>query len=56
MLCKVLHHFKIPLKQKTHTEKKTLAEEEIIIRKFYKHLLRVRKKGKYELADIANLE
>lgn len=35
---------------------KISAEGEIVIRKFYKHLLQVRKKGKYELADIANLD
>lgn len=32
------------------------AEVEIICCKFHKHILRVRKRGKYELGDIANMD
>ena len=48
-------HFKVSLRRKTHTAQKTPAVVEIILRKFRKHLLRVRKRGKYQLADIANI-
>ena len=48
--------FKVSLRRKTHAAQKTPAEVEIILRKFYKHLLRVRKRGKYELAGIANMD
>ena len=47
--------FKVSLKRKTHTAKKTLSQV-AIIRKFHKHLFWVRKKGKYEFADIANMD
>ena len=47
--------FKVSLRRETHTAQKVPAELEFILRKFHKHLLRVRKRGKYELADIANM-
>ena len=48
--------FKISPRRKTHTTQKKPAEAEIILRKFDKHLLRVKKRRKYELADIASMD
>ena len=48
--------FKLSLRRKTHTAQKTPAEVEIILCKFHKHLLQVTKRGKYELAYIANMD
>ena len=44
------------MRRKTHTTQKKPAEAEIILRKFHKHLLRLEKRRKYELADIANMD
>ena len=46
---------KVSLRRKTDTAQKTPAEVEIILCKFRKRLLRVRKRGKYKLADVANM-
>lgn len=46
--------FKISLRRKIHNTKKP-AEAEIILRKFHKHLLRLKKRRKYELADTASI-
>ena len=46
--------FKISLRRKTHNTKKP-AEAEIILRKFHKHLLRLKKRRKYKLADTASI-
>ena len=55
-LARFCRRFKVSLRLKTHTAQKTPAEVEIILCKFDKHLLRVRKTGKCELADIANMD